>query len=309
MELRENRDIKFAGFFIRFLAFFLDSIIIAAIVLAFVLFFPLWAHIFPELFSYIPGPFSSNSIGGYLFDFMIRILILFLAIQFIYITILEGSSLQGTFGKVLLNLKVIDNSGNRIPFFRSLIRGLGAVASLLSVGIGYLLILFSEDKQGLPDILAGTYVIHPESINENKTAKNISGTVLIMGIVSIVLFPTFMLLTLPTMIDINSPHDASGHIVKPKYVGVAVGKPDINQIKIDYPGGKDADSLVNLHSIIIDRNGNKQEIWFKPQGNENVIPVGSNITISGSFSESPTQVEVYAIFSDGQSPLIYKRTF
>ena len=75
-----------------------------------------------------------------------------------YFAGLESSSWQGTVGKKALGMVVTDLQGQRISFGRAFGRYLAKILSALILFIGYIMIAFTERKQGLHDILAGTLV-------------------------------------------------------------------------------------------------------------------------------------------------------
>ncbi len=77
----------------------------------------------------------------------------------LYNTLFECSSMQGTLGKALLGIKVTDRRGDRIGFFKAAIRGLCKVFIIPVSSIGYLLALFTKRRQTLHDIIAGTVVV------------------------------------------------------------------------------------------------------------------------------------------------------
>ena len=76
-----------------------------------------------------------------------------------YATIAEASPLEGTLGKWLLSIRVVDLDGRRIDLRRSLLRNGGKLISLLSI-IGPLFALRSPIRQTWHDKWAGTRVIH-----------------------------------------------------------------------------------------------------------------------------------------------------
>ena len=82
-----------------------------------------------------------------------------LAIQFVYFAYLESSEKQATVGKMVLGLKVTDLNGQRISFARAAGRFLGKFLSSMILGIGYIMAGFTEKKQGLHDMIAGTLVV------------------------------------------------------------------------------------------------------------------------------------------------------
>ncbi len=79
----------------------------------------------------------------------------------------ECSSWQATIGKRIFGLKVTDENGQRISFWRSLGRYLGCIVSGLTLCIGYLMCLWTERKQCLHDKMAGCLVID-ETPNEKQ---------------------------------------------------------------------------------------------------------------------------------------------
>jgi uncharacterized RDD family membrane protein YckC len=82
-----------------------------------------------------------------------------LAIGVLYYGLCESSKAQATLGKMALGVKVTDMDGKRISFGRALGRYFGKIVSGLILGIGYLMIAFTEKKQGLHDMMAGTLVV------------------------------------------------------------------------------------------------------------------------------------------------------
>ena len=65
-----------------------------------------------------------------------------------------------TIGKMALKLKVIRTDGTPVGYGRAFLREIvGKFLSGLLLGIGYLMVLFDRQKQGLHDKIADTYVI------------------------------------------------------------------------------------------------------------------------------------------------------
>lgn len=123
---------KYAGFWIRFVALLIDCIIIVPL---------------------------NNYILSYMGDGSILRLLGPNLIWWVYTAGLTSSNLQGTLGKKILGLKVVDLNGNRISFARATGRFFASILSGLILGIGYLMVAFNPKKQGLHDQIAGTYVI------------------------------------------------------------------------------------------------------------------------------------------------------
>ncbi|MGZ8847349.1 MAG: RDD family protein [Pyrinomonadaceae bacterium] len=77
----------------------------------------------------------------------------------LYHAFMESSSWQGTVGKKALGLRVTDLSGSRISFARATGRYFGMILSGMICFIGFIMVAFTEKKQGLHDMLAGTLVL------------------------------------------------------------------------------------------------------------------------------------------------------
>ena len=77
----------------------------------------------------------------------------------LYYGFLESSKYQGTIGKILLGLKVTDMEGNKLSFGRACGRFLAQMISALPCGIGFLMIAWTERKQGLHDMIARCLVV------------------------------------------------------------------------------------------------------------------------------------------------------
>ncbi len=75
----------------------------------------------------------------------------------LYFILSEASNWQGTPGKRLLKIKVTDITGQRITIKRSAIRFFSKIISTQLL-IGYIMILFTKQRQGLHDFIAKTLV-------------------------------------------------------------------------------------------------------------------------------------------------------
>jgi len=78
----------------------------------------------------------------------------------LYFGIMDSSSGQGTIGKRVLGIAVTDLNGSRISFLRAVGRYIAKGAGLMFCGIGPIAAAFTEKKQGLHDIIAGTLVVN-----------------------------------------------------------------------------------------------------------------------------------------------------
>ena len=150
-QVNNMQAFPFKGFWIRVVASLLDAIILSLVFIflaGFIFFF------FGSLFGEAAGI-------GMLFLFILGGSILML----LYKPLMEASDYQATFGKYFLNMKIVDKEGRKITFTKSFIRTIvyvlhTAIPFLNVVSwLAFLMIGFTEYKQGLHDILAETYVV------------------------------------------------------------------------------------------------------------------------------------------------------
>ncbi len=80
--------------------------------------------------------------------------------SWLYEAFMESSSYQATLGKMIFGMKVTDLNGSRISFERATGRYFAKWLSAMVLCIGYIMVGFTERKQGLHDLLAGTLVRH-----------------------------------------------------------------------------------------------------------------------------------------------------
>jgi uncharacterized RDD family membrane protein YckC len=77
----------------------------------------------------------------------------------LYFALMESSEKQATLGKMALGIIVTDMEGKRISFGKATGRYFGKILSWLILGIGHIMIAFTEKKQGLHDMMANTLVV------------------------------------------------------------------------------------------------------------------------------------------------------
>lgn len=85
--------------------------------------------------------------------------ILGIVITWLYFALMESSSKQATIGKMVLGIKVVDLDGNRISFARATGRYFSKMLSYMICFVGFFMAAFTEKKQALHDIIAGTLVV------------------------------------------------------------------------------------------------------------------------------------------------------
>ncbi|HEY2115573.1 MAG TPA: RDD family protein [Candidatus Angelobacter sp.] len=148
----------YGGFWIRLLAYLIDHVILSAV--AAPLFFLL---VLPTILSVIHGAErnqepSPEMVFAILSSVFIYIVLAFVG-QWLYEALLTSSSWQGTIGKRVLRLKVVDEAGNRVGFGRATGRFFAKILSSWFLCIGFIMVGFTDRKRGLHDMLAATLVM------------------------------------------------------------------------------------------------------------------------------------------------------
>ena len=78
----------------------------------------------------------------------------------LYYALMESSSKQATLGKMALEIKVTDLNGSKIDFGKATGRYFGKIISAFILCIGFIMVAFTQKKQGLHDIMAGCLVVN-----------------------------------------------------------------------------------------------------------------------------------------------------
>ena len=134
---------KYAGFWIRLFASFIDSILIMLLAA------PLLTAIYGQ--DYWMDPTQSNTAIDALINYLLPALVIILF--WIY--------RSATPGKMILNIAIVDaNTGGKPSTGQFIGRYLGYYLSMLPLLLGFFWVAFDKRKQGFHDKLAGTLVIH-----------------------------------------------------------------------------------------------------------------------------------------------------
>jgi uncharacterized RDD family membrane protein YckC len=148
---------QYAGFWKRFLAAIFDTVLVTVVAgpIAIILGIILGSSI-----GSFMGLLENNDLFPAVFSAVFFFIAgIFLVMRWLYFAIMESSSHQATFGKVLMGIRVTDMHGNRVSFWRATLRHFSKILSAMVYYLGYLMIGFTEKKQGLHDIIAGCLVI------------------------------------------------------------------------------------------------------------------------------------------------------
>ncbi len=147
MDSMVNVSASYASLWKRFLALFLDSLIVL-----------------------IPAALAGDILpvlGG-------------LIVWFFYAPVLESSKIQATLGKYCLSIRVTDLTGQRITLKAATIRNALKCVSSVMVFVGFVFALFSSKKQTFHDLLSDTLVMegrieHPVTEAWVENVKTVFG--------------------------------------------------------------------------------------------------------------------------------------
>lgn len=157
----ENQQMSYAGFWKRFVAFIIDSILVS--IVETVLLVPILAMSGITIFRAIAFDESPSEIVGMVMALIAAYLgwlLMTIVVSWLYFALMESSERGATVGKLALGIRVVDLSGKRISFARATGRYFAKILSSLILMIGYLMAAFTDRKQALHDTIAGCLVIN-----------------------------------------------------------------------------------------------------------------------------------------------------
>ena len=142
---------NYAGFWIRVAAYLIDTVVLLVAQWAVFAVFGVSAFGVNSLDAEAGDVFAST--GG-----AIAYLITTIG-AILYFVLMESSAKQGTLGKMAVGIIVTDTDGNRITWLRALGRYFAKILSGIILLIGYIMVAFTERKQGLHDMICSTLVV------------------------------------------------------------------------------------------------------------------------------------------------------
>ncbi|QWT19773.1 RDD family protein [Bacillus sp. NP157] len=153
---------EYAGFWLRFGAWVIDYIIIT-IPATFIAMAMGFQHAITTLFAQLETD-QAAAMAQYMEEVR-PISYVVLVIGFAYYVLFEASKWQATPGKLAVGIRVTNTEGQRLTMSRALGRNLIRLANAVPFIavflplVFYVTAAFSERKQGIHDMLAGTYVL------------------------------------------------------------------------------------------------------------------------------------------------------
>lgn len=159
-------NIKYAGFWIRFSASFLDTLFLALPV-AIVIYFLSDGSWF-DYSQYQHNVQMAMSGNAHALDQQPQTSLkweLLFEVSVLVVTVIFWKRWQGaTPGKRFVHIKIVDSKTfGEISNKQAITRSFGYIASTFAFLLGFIMIAFRKDKRGLHDLLAGTSVIYEET--------------------------------------------------------------------------------------------------------------------------------------------------
>lgn len=155
-------NVTYAGFWLRFVAFLLDSVILGlGMLLLFVPFFFLMGGV--AMIDALPRGrvqrFEPAQWMAFL-TFALTLAVVGSLAKWLYFAYLESGEKQATWGKQALGIYVTDLGGQPITFGRATGRFFAKIVTgIIPLAIGYIMAGFTERRQALHDMIASTLVL------------------------------------------------------------------------------------------------------------------------------------------------------
>jgi uncharacterized RDD family membrane protein YckC len=134
--------VAYAGFWLRVVAAIIDGLVIGV---------PL-----SMLVSAVRSGAGARGGGGP------GVQLLEMVVWWAYAALMESSSHQATLGKMALGLRVTDDEGRPISFWRATGRHFGKYVNYFTLMVGFMMAGWTRRKQGLHDLMASTLVVRKE---------------------------------------------------------------------------------------------------------------------------------------------------
>lgn len=154
----------YAGFWLRAAAFIIDTIIIS--IPTWLISIPFFIYTFFKLEPVLSqvetaDEISPETIGAILTLWGVGLLIQLVWVIFfwLYFALFESGTKQATWGKQIVGIRVTGLDGERISFARATGRAFSKFISYMIFYVGFIMAAFTDKKQALHDIIAGTLVV------------------------------------------------------------------------------------------------------------------------------------------------------
>ena len=182
----DEADVVYAGFWRRYAALVIDSLVVGIAYYA-ILFFGIVVAGLGAVGS-DPGPVGAG--------FAIVLVLAYVAYPVVsgfYYVGLESSARQATLGKMAVGIKVTDSRGHRLGTGGALGRWASHLLCYFTLYIGYIIAAFTDRKRGLHDMVASTLVVdrwaytaHPE--RQQPGVGTVAIVIIILSLLLVVVY-------------------------------------------------------------------------------------------------------------------------
>jgi uncharacterized RDD family membrane protein YckC len=160
-KLAVQESMKPAGFWIRVLATIIDGVLLGMVMLPFSVLVTFLPYII--MGTDFKNPRFGDNANAFLiltFGLQAIYLVIYVVAKFFYFGWFYKNK-GASPGKMVLKLKVVNHqTGQNIGYGKTFLRDfLGKFVSGITLGIGYLMVAFREDKRALHDLIADTQVM------------------------------------------------------------------------------------------------------------------------------------------------------
>jgi uncharacterized RDD family membrane protein YckC len=135
-----SEQVAYGGFWIRLVAYIVDAVVLSVATAAVAAIFGI------SLMTADPEHYPALNLASFV-------------IGWFYFALMESSERGATLGKMAMGLRVVTSDGQRLTFMNATGRYFAKIVSALILGIGFLMIAFTDKKRGLHDTIASTLVI------------------------------------------------------------------------------------------------------------------------------------------------------
>jgi uncharacterized RDD family membrane protein YckC len=139
--------LKYAGFWMRLLAKLIDFMVLNTVLVAFTMIMLIFSGVAGDRQTEVP------------ITLLIVRTLVSLALNFSYKTVMVGKY-GGTLGKLALGLRVVRTDGSKVSMGLAAGRYFAEIISVITVGIGYIIAAFDDEKRALHDHICSTRVIY-----------------------------------------------------------------------------------------------------------------------------------------------------
>lgn len=136
-------------------------------------------------------------------------LIIFIPFYILYNAVFERTTWQGSVGKLIMDIEVVDQYENPITFPVALKRNVAKLVNVITFGIGFILSAAPPTKQALNDKIANTYVINKLIMKEDTNLifasplKRLTAFVIDILIMSLICYGLLSTSSLIHLFDFN----------------------------------------------------------------------------------------------------------